>query len=271
MKARIKRIPKRKPATSEDARRFASNVSIGLVTAGAIIALVLVANKWAAREELTSVRIVGRSVLDSAEVMRSAGLAPGVILERLDLDSVERNVAAHPFIASASAYRAEGGVLVLEIAERTPVAVVLIDGVPSYLDSTAALLPYRFSPAGFDLPLVRGVERGGPATTQGVETLIDTVLAREALTVVAAVRAHDDGLYRQISEVCRDAAGEYTLVLADGAAPVRCGRAEELPARLRKLDRFMTGIAAERSPAAIAAIDLRWKGQVVVRWRNAES
>ncbi len=266
MKARIKRIPKRqkRERSREDARRFASNVSTGIVVIGAIIGIVIVANRWARHEDVSGVRIVGRHILDSAEVLRYAGVVPGTPLASVDLDSIERRVMAHPFIARASAYRAEQGMLTLEIAERVPVAMVLLDGSPAYLDSLGVLLPYRFSSAGFDLPLVAGV---GRRTADSATGPIDSALAGEALSVLAAVRAYDDALYRQVSELRRDSLGQYTIVTTDGAIAVRAGSAAEVPARLRKLERFLATVAADRGAGTIASVDLRWRGQVVVRWR----
>ena len=48
------------------------------------------------------------------------------------------------------------------------------------------------------------------------------------------------------------------------------GRPEEIAPRLKKLDRFMTTVLAVRGAEKATSIDLRWKGQVVVRWRSNE-
>lgn len=299
MKVRIKLIPKRKrPRTHEEAKRFAANVSRGMVIAGAVIALVLVANRWARKEELRGVHIVGNRVLDSAEIMGAAGLSEREPLERVGLDSVEARIAAHPFIERASVYRGAAGMLEVEIVERAPVAATLIDGAPFYLDSLGVLLPYRFSRAAFDLPLVSGIQTAREAAphatkmaspvparpqagTQGangerdtgqsrdIQTApIDSARTHEALEVLARMRAYDDGLYRQISEIVREPSGEYRLRIADGGVAVELGLPAEMIPRLKKLDRFLTTVLAARGARSASAIDLRWKGQVVVRWQQ---
>lgn len=306
MKVRIKLIPRKdRQRTHEEAKRFAANVSRGMVIAGAVIALVLVANRWARKEELRGVHIVGNRVLDSAEIMGAAGLSEREPLERVGLDSVEAKIAAHPFIERASVYRGAAGMLEVEIVERAPVAATLIDGAPFYLDSLGVLLPYRFSRAAFDLPLVSGIsalrqptagrprmdvpmpaprpdsasiaytqapstrpDGQPPRTASGQTALIDSARTREALEVLATLRAYDDGLYRQISEIVREPSGEYQLRIADGGVAVELGLPAEMAPRLKKLDRFLTTVLAARGARSASAIDLRWKGQVVVRWQQ---
>lgn len=275
MKAKRRLIPKRqKPVHNgrEDARRFASNVSTGLLLVGAVVGLVIVANRWAKKEDTQNIRIIGRTILDSAEIMRYAAIPDTVPFRKLDLHAIEERVESHPFIVEAQAYREENETLVLEIAERVPVAVTFIGGAPIYIDSLGVPLPYRFSSAGFDLPVLAGIERegaAGRADTAGLANL-DSVRTRESLGVLAAMLEYDDALYRQISEIRREPNGEYLLFTADGAVPVKAGYAADIAGRLRKLDLFLANVLAARGPGDAASVDLRWKGQVVVRWRNGD-
>jgi hypothetical protein len=280
MKAKKKLITKRPKVTRverEHARRFAANVSTGLLVVGAIVGLVLAANKWARKEELRSIRIVGRNILDSAEVMKQAAVPDSVPFAKLDLAAIESRVESHPFISHAAVYRGENGTLVVEIGERAPAAVTVINGSPTYIDSLGIALPYRFSSAGFDLPVIGGIVRSAAAArdtaagSRGGAPLqtMDSTMAREALGVLDSLRDYDMALYRQISEVRREPDGEYTFMTADGGVPVRAGLPAEIPSRLRKLDLFMTTVLAARGTDQASSIDLRWKGQVVVRWRGA--
>lgn len=279
MKARRKLVRKAKPkknvpeTSREETRRFASNVSAVLMILGAIVGLVLIANRWSAREGVRQIRIVGRRILDSSEIVQSAGLPQGISLQRLDLAEVERRLTSHPFIARAAVYRGENGTLVIEIAERAPVAVTFVDGAPQYLDSSGVRLPYRFSSAGFDVPVISGILSpvAGADTASMVPAIrIDSARVREALGVSAAIRTFDEGLFRQISEIRREPNGEYTLMTADGAVPVRAGRAVGIESRLSKLDLFLATTFNAEGASRAAYIDLRWEGEVVVRWRGGE-
>ena len=95
------------------------------------------------------------------------------------------------------------------------------------------------------------------------------VRVRGAGTEFDSLREYDMALYRQISEVRRESDGEYTFLTADGGVPVMAGLPADIPSRLRKLDLFLTTVLAARGTDQASSVDLRWKGQVVVRWRGA--
>ena len=270
MRARKKLVRKSRDPQErrEEARRFASKVSKIILAVAGVLALIVAANRWGARETLEQVRIVGRVVLDSAEIMERARITAKTSLRSLDLRTVESRIASHPFLSRVAVYRDSRGTLVVEITERTPVALSILGGAPVYLDSQAVALPYRFSRSTVDVPVVRGVERvdSAAAGSRTPPVLLDSVAALEALGVVRALRDFDESLYRQISEIVRQPDGEYLLMSADGAIPIRAGRAEEIPGQLPKLELFMRTALATRPGERPEYVDLRWRGQVVVKW-----
>ncbi|MBX7216617.1 MAG: FtsQ-type POTRA domain-containing protein [Candidatus Kapabacteria bacterium] len=262
MKARRKQIAKKKPRSRDDSRRFASAVSVGLLIAGAVAGLVAVANKWMKREPLEQIRIVGRHVLDSAEVVQKAAIPDSLPLGKLNLKEIETRLIGHPFITDASVYREEQGTLVLQIQECAPVAVAFVGGAPVYLDSAGITLPFRFSSAAFDVPVLGGISNGRK---------VDSLQGVEAVGVVKAIREFDPALYQQISEIRREPTGQYTLLFADGGIPIRAGGAAEIPRHLKKLDLFWRTVLLTEGAASIQSIDLRWQGQVVVKKRTGEN
>lgn len=266
MKARRVRLATSQRSEREEAKRFATNLSTGLLIIGAIAALVMVANRWDRHEELRAIRINGRHVLDSAEIIPKGLIADSLPLRSLDLAAIEQGVAMHPFIENASVYRGENGVLVIDVTERRPVAATVIDGEVFYVDSLASLLPGRFGTVAVDLPLISGID---PRSVAG-RLALDSAKAREALAVMYTIRDHSETLYRQISEICRLPEGEYELRTADGGVPVLVGTPRDVAGRLGKFDRFLTSIVAEQGIGSLELIDLRWKGEVVVRWKSRE-
>lgn len=255
--------PARKKGTGRhdrvESRRFASRVSLGMILAGGIIGLVVVANRWMAKETLHGVRVIGAVVMDTAEVLKQAAIPDSVRVQRLNLKEIEERVADHPFVAKAAAYYGGDGQLVLEIDERSPVAVTVISRGPVYLDAGAVILPFRFGVAAPDVPVLSGLADGDR---------LDSAKGVEAIGVAESLRQYNELLYRRISEIHRGASGEYTLILADGGVPVIAGKPEEIPPRLPKLEAFLNRVLASEGPARARLIDLRWDGQVVVRWKG---
>ena len=251
----------RQPRT--DSRRFASSISLGIVGVGVLSALVAVANRWSDREGLTSVIVRGNHVLAAKEILKQAALPDSITVEKLDLNGIERRIAEHPFIEKAVIYDGGNGALIVEIDERSPVAVAVLDGEPVYLDANGVELPFRFGVAASDVPVIGGMMRSSASG----QTL-DSAALREALGVVETIRRHDDALYRRVAEVRRSRSGSYTLLLTDGGLPVTIGAADEIAPRLTKLATFIDRVLAVEGTDRIGAIDLRWSGQVVVRWRE---
>lgn len=242
-----------------ESRRFASKVSMGMVLVGGIIALVAVANRWMAKESLHGVRVIGTVVMDTAEVLKQAAIPDSVRVQRLNLKEIEERVADHPFVEKAAAYYGGDGQLVLEIDERSPVAVTMIGETPVYLDAAAVILPFRFGVAAPDVPVVSGLVVNGK---------LDSAKGLEAIGVTESLRQYNEMLYQRVSEVRRGPTGEYTLVLTDGGVPVIAGKPEEIAPRLPKLEAFLNRVSATEGTAKAKSIDLRWDGQVVVRWKD---
>ena len=90
----------------------------------------------------------------------------------------------------------------------------------------------------------------------------------EAVDVVRIIREGGGLLARQISTIGRSADGEYTLRLVDGDVVVRLGYPEAIRGRLAKLELFLDQVLLQQGPTRFASIDLRWQGQVVVRYRE---
>lgn len=245
----------------EDARRFASRLSAVIIAIGAAVALVVAANRWDDRDVLRRVAIEGRVVLDSAEILSRAVIDGDAAIEELDFEAIERGVASHPYITRAAVYRGGPGTLTLEIVERTPVAIMFLDDAPFYVDSQAVLLPYRFSAATFDVPVLSGVADGSRP---------DSALARAAVGVAEELRRYDEVLYRSISEIRCDGDGELVLIMADGGIPIHAGRPGEVAGRLRKLQTILSTLYDGGNMRRLEYIDLRWNGQVVVKWADGD-
>ncbi len=257
MKARRKQIAKKKSRNRDDSRRFASAVSVGLLIAGAIAGLVAVANKWMKREPLEQIKIVGRHVLDSAEIAQKAAIPDSLPLGKLNLKEIETNLIAHPFITDVSVYREEQGTLVLQIQERAPVAVTFVGGAPVYLDSAGVTLPFRFSSAAFDVPVVGGISNGRKVDSLRRWRLSERYSCPELTTASSAnlrnqPRAGTASTYCCLSMGFRFRAGNSLQFFEVSKNP----------------DPFWRTVLLSEGTNNIQSIDLRWQGQVVVKKRT---
>ncbi len=256
-----RKISKGKRKGTGENRRFAQNVTLGLVVVGGLIALVVLANRWSAKESVHTISISGNEVLDSAEIATLLDLPDGTSLSDVDLAGLEQQVLEHPFIKGDVIWTGSDG-LVIEVEERTPVAVTVMHGRAIYLDDRGVPLPFRFGAAAADVPLLEGVVQPGEPER------LDSAAVAEGIAVATALREYGGGLDHRISAIGRSTDGEITLRLVDGNLPVRVGPRSEVAARLPKLDAFLNRVVVPEGTAGMRGIDLRWRGQVVVTGRS---
>ncbi len=234
-------------------RAFARNVTLGLVVVGGLLALVVMANRWSNREVIKSIAISGNEVLDSTEIAALLGVEEGTSLSQVDLAELEGRVIDHPFIKGGVIWKGTEG-LVLDVEERSPVAVTIMRGRAVYLDDRGVPLPFRFGVATPDVPVLDGVLEGEE---------IDSARVAEGIRVATLLREYGAGLDHRISTIQRSRSGEYSFRLVDGDLLVRVGPKEEVRSRLPKLEAFLNHVLLQEGTARFGTIDLRWRGQVV--------
>jgi cell division protein FtsQ len=178
------------------------------VLAGVLLVAALVGGVWlvwfSQALAVTDVRVTGTDDLPSAEVLDAAGVVDGTPLARVDVDAVRTRVQAIADVRAATVTRQWPDTVVIEVAEREPVAVVDIGGRLRALDQAGVVFDsYRSAPA--DLPRV---------TTQpgaGREAL------EEAAAVVSALPAD---LATRVDHVEVATVDQVSLALRDGRTVV---------------------------------------------------
>ncbi len=204
---------------------------LGLLAIFASLAWVgLQLDGWAAsspRFALRTVRVQGLRRATEKELLRLAGVAPGMNLWSLDAAAVAQAMGAHPWVRTVEVSRSLPDTLQLRVEERAPVALASL-GDLYVVDANGA--PFkRLSPAdALDLPLLTGLAREAaekdPAGT--------AARLREGLGVLEAYQRAFERPW--LSEVQLGEAG-FDLVTADGVRVV-LGR-DDLDGQLRRLRR----------------------------------
>ena len=145
---------------------------------------------WAAsspRLALRNVQVSGLRRSTEHELLRLAGVAPGMNLWSLDPSTVAQTMGGHPWVRSVEVTRGLPDTLQIKVEERTPVALAAL-GELYVVDADGAPFKRVSAAEALDLPLLTGLTResaeGDPAGT--------AVRLREALAVADAYqRAFD--------------------------------------------------------------------------------
>jgi len=188
-----------------------------------------------------------------------------------DTSPLEARVRALPQVASVSISRRLPGTLIVSVAENLPVALVPGPQGLEPVDSTG--VPLAIDPAREALDLPISNQRDVPL-----------------IRMLGQVRAKNAVLYRRISEVSRDAAGDVLLLVTStepgapqqerdstgNAADSATSRVADIPGTLRVrarmgvsaarlTDIFPVEFDLRRRGTRAAEIDLRYRDQVIAR------
>jgi cell division protein FtsQ len=191
-------------------RRTVGWVLLTVLLVGGVVGgrMLLLKSDWFRVEQ---VQVRGPADIDQALVRTSAGIRAGQPLLSVDADAVRRSVSMIGPVATVAVSRQWPHTVVLNVTERTPVALTPSANGPWLVDGTG--LAYRPAPTPApDLPTVTvpRIGPGDPAT-------------RSALTVLASLPASVRG---EVEAVDSDGPYSVTLRLA-GDKEVFWGSADE--------------------------------------------
>jgi len=232
-----------------------------LLVGGAAVAVL--ANKWKSDLRVVDVQVKGNQIIPGEEIISLAGIKRDDRLFDIDLFAAQARVLKNTFIRAAAINRDVPGGISITVEERSPLAAVVLDQM-YYLDADGFVLPPVRSENIFDLPVLTGTIRGGELAPG---RQVSNGIVREALVILKTAQQVGDELYRCISEVHINGAKDIVLYTAEYGVPVIFGRGD-VAAKMVKFDGFWHQVVRHHGVRELHYIDLRFEGQVVVRWKN---
>jgi hypothetical protein len=212
--------------------------------------------------EVRRVEVSGVRLLGPHEVLAAAGLPRNSANVWDAYEPIVEALRAHPMIEDAQVERRLPGTLRIRVTEKRPVALV---EAPVLRAATATAELLAIEPAGrrVDLPLVR------LAPVSGEPDSAYLVRLQPLLAEVGRLAQLDPELLGRTSEVRLEQDGVLRLVLARPRADVLVGIGADAP-RLRQLLGVLQELELRADPGAAPAgrvqVDLRFEGQVVLRY-----
>jgi len=206
---------------------------------------------------LAKLTLNGQERLDREEVLRLAGLRPGVSLLKLDLKAARLRLLDSPWVAEARVRRVLPDELRIDLTERRPLAVVMA-GRPSFVDGEGVVFKTLEPGENIDLPVISGLEAGRLNRPEGRRALAGAV---EVLRLLQAGRTPLGP--SQISEIHVENSWSLALVPLSPGPIVRLGL-EEPGARLEQWARVRSDLQAKGLWPQVAYIDLRFRNQAFV-------
>jgi cell division protein FtsQ len=238
--------------------------STALVLLG--VAIVVFANIWKGGLRVGEVTVSGNAILPTETIVRLTAIDRKEPLFEIDLFETKKRILENPFIKEASVRREAPACVSVHLTERVPIAAIGVGRV-QFIDAEGYVLPPIISEGIFDVPVVTG---NIPSHDLVSGDRVQSQIMREVLSVIATMRAIGDVIYRRVSEINVTPDGDIVLVTTDGTVPVLIG-VGEYGRKLATLVTFWDKIAMRSNLRDLEVVDLRYEGQVVVRWKGKRS
>lgn len=204
--------------------------------------------------------------LTKAALLNYLHFRPGQNIFTVDVRGAADRIAEHPWVKTASVRRQLPDLVVVELTEREPVALLRMDAL--YLVDEDGEPFKKVEPTDpVDLPLLTGFDatafqRGGRAAQRAA------MLIREGARLIQAGQRVGRLDPQDISEVRYEASGGFTFITAETGAQIRLGFGDYD----KKLQRF--AVVSQQIGARMAQVrlvDVSIPGRVVVRGLRQEA
>ncbi|MCB2206293.1 cell division protein FtsQ/DivIB [bacterium] len=258
----------RRKKTVKPTRFRATGVVTFFVLAG-IAGLAVLAAQWRQGVQGVDLQVKGLHIVTEAQIRKAAGVSDTSALAELDLLTIRRAVLDNPFVKDADVQRAPPRTLRIDVLERTPIAMLLnVQAKDWLIDEDGFVLPAVHSAAVHDLPVLTG-----SADVQDLKpgVRIRNPRVQKALQVLKTAAAIDPAMMNMFSEVNLDQRRDLVFYTMEGGVPVIFGSTRNKEDKLRSFAAFWENVAMKYDPTSLEYVDLRWKKQVVTRWRDASS
>jgi len=241
----------------------------GALVSIAMVALVcwVGALQWKDRSAVASITVKGERIIPVDEVIRLANIQRNTGMYNIDLTTVGQNIRQNYFVKNVIVQRDAPSTIHIEIEERTPIALVSLQGKNDllYLDDEGYILPHVATKAIFDVPVITGVDS---LVTVGQRTTQRDLWG--ALDVLHAARDVSDEIFHMISEIRIHDGHDIVLYSSDTGVPIIFGRGDAVK-KMVKLDAFWKKFIEGEGTQNIQYIDLRFDDQVIVANKKQSS
>ena len=246
--------PKRRRINLQSTGKVAASIAILMSLATAITLLTL---QWQTNREIRDVRIKGSDMVSLDEVYPTLEFLIGQHPDSVSSVDVLEPLSEFAAIRSAHYWVDPSGTLVLDIEDRTPVGLWFEGVSPKLVSTEGVFLPYQET-LGSTYPIIVGFG-AGDLTETGIQAE-----EFESLGVFLEGAQNYPTVWSSLSEVGYHPT-EGIIALSHEAGVKLIFGSSNLDAAMQKWTEFYTKEALNRGMQTFHTIDLRYRGQIVVK------
>ena len=204
------------------------------------------------------IQVRGGNKVSGSEIVAMAGLRQGMSIWRIDLTSIEKKIAKHPWVHRVLARREFPRRVIIDVEERVPKAIVAMRKL-YYVDADGVVFKEVSPGENVKYPLLTGLraEEMTSADLSVRRRIQDAIRLGELM----AQRAHS------LSEIHFDAPDRVVVYTTDLPLALRMGWGD-WEEKLGRMDRLMA--LWKGNEERLASLDMSFRDQIVARLRRAQ-
>jgi cell division protein FtsQ len=140
--------------------------------------------------------INGLNRIKREEILKIAGITPGMNILSLDIKTIKNRIRFHPWVRDVSVRREFPNRLIINVAEREPTALININGL-FYVDRNGNIFKRVEACDSYDYPIITGISRDDDYSSfmnkvnMGIRFLN---IAKPLMDIISEVNVSEDGI-----------------------------------------------------------------------------
>lgn len=243
----------------------------GVIIISAVTVIVLFANKWRTGGIQGKITVRGNLTLTAEEILGAANLRRDSVINtsELNLYFIQDRISKHPEIKRVSVTKEPPDDIIIEVVEKTPVAIVNTGTALNLVDEEFDMFSFNNFEKIYDLPIITGV-KADPVSSQKTNKDL-----RLAVGLVRSTFRKSKYLQNMISEINMSDSAKIIVLTNDRSVPFYFPRYSEnspeeeterdMSFRLDMFSRFIENVYLKDSGRDYEYVDLRYSNQVIAK------
>ncbi len=208
------------------------------------------------------IEVSGCHTIANEQIIQLSGLVLGTNLMQIKASEAISKIELHPVVKSVRIHRRIPRTILIEVEERTPVALVVgtdsylaVDSEGIYLRKGEDLLNELTLPVISGLTIAENISPGTDLTTEGLSAALELL------------EQMDEAFLRNVAEIKASSPYSLTFNMLQGVE-VRFGEPEDVEHKLRLLQELLLDNGQVINDQTVEYIDLRYNSLPVIKRKN---
>ena len=181
----------------------------------------------------------------------------------IKVSELNKVIEEHPYVEAARISNRYPNIIMIEIVERQPIAILEIDPL-TMVDSNGYVLPSNNNFKNIDLPILANISDLENTMNFGEKSTSKVV--NKAVSWLSYIKKYHSHLYKNISELKVSSSDELELILSDYPTKIFLGQ-KKVKSRINSLIKFKEKLKTNKI-TDYNYLDLRYDNQIIAMERS---